>query len=57
MSALSPDTVLKMPENGNVLGLSSWGDAYTLGSFPLILAVLNGDYSTPDYNPYPGLLV
>ena len=28
-----------------------------LGMFPLILTVLNRDYSTPYNNPYEGLLV
>ena len=28
-----------------------------LGMFPLLLAVLNGDYSTPYYIPYKGLFV
>ena len=35
------------------------GSPYTLNleMLPLILTVLNGDYSTPEYTPYQGLLV
>ena len=54
---LRPGGRHQIPEAYRALNPKPYTLNHKLGMFPLILAVLSWDSSTPSYNPHQGLLV